>query len=127
MKAIANHFDPAGAPYARLADWLRTNTLLERLRAAQMLNDPSGPLKACEFDPKFQLAMTLRDCTVFVRIPADPGRPVEAKLGDMDQKNWEDKLGYWQSMESRLVEEGYYAGKEEPRQVTDCQLQRRTG
>lgn len=105
--------------------WLENNRVVERLRDAQVKNDPDGPLKAdASRDPRFQLAMTLRDCTCFIRIPADAGEPVEAKLGDLDKKNGEAKLGYWQSMERRLAEEGYYEGKEVPPQKTTCQLER---
>ncbi|KAK4239780.1 inositol pentakisphosphate 2-kinase [Achaetomium macrosporum] len=112
------------AQYNRLIQWLQTNTMLPRLRAAQLANDHSGPLCADAHDPKFQLAMTLRDCTCFVRIPADPGLPVEAKLGDLDKKNWAAKLGYWQAIERRLIEGGYYESREVPRVETDCQLER---
>ena len=71
--------------------------------------------------------MTLRDCTCFVRIPADASAPVEAKLADLDKKNWAAKLGYWQATERRLIEGGYYAGWEGPPPEgvrTDCQLER---
>lgn len=107
----------------RFVDWLRTNSLVERLRAAQVGNDPDGPLKATVDDPRFRLAMTLRDCTCFIRIPVDTGKPVEAKLGDLDKKNGEAKLGYWQSMERKLADGGYYEGKEVPVQKTACQLE----
>lgn len=115
------------AQHNRFIDWLQTNTVLPRLRAAQLANDVRGPLGADAHDPQFQLAMTLRDCTCFVRVPADPSRPVEAKLADLDKKNWAAKLGYWQATERRLIEGGYYEGRELPRQETDCQLERREG
>jgi inositol-pentakisphosphate 2-kinase len=115
------------AQYSRLIDWLQSNSVLPRLRTAQLDNDRNGPLQADAHDPKFQLAMTLRDCTCFVRIPADPALPVEAKLADLDKKNWAAKLGYWQAMERRLIEGGYYEGREVPRVRTDCQLERGGG
>jgi inositol-pentakisphosphate 2-kinase len=114
----------ASAQHNRLVQWLQTNTMLPRLRAAQLANDHTGPLCADAHDPDFQLAMTLRDCTCFVRIPADPALRVEAKLGDLDKKNWAAKLGYWQAIERRLIEGGYYEGREVPRVETDCQLER---
>ncbi|KAL2133396.1 hypothetical protein VTI74DRAFT_2439 [Chaetomium olivicolor] len=113
------------AQYNRLIHWLQTNTVLPRLRTAQLANDPRGPLQADAHDPKFQLAMTLRDCTCFVRVPADPNLPVEAKLADLDKKNWAAKLGYWQAMERRLIVGGYYEGREGTGTGTDCQLDRR--
>lgn len=115
---------PPEPQLGRFAEWLETNGLIERLRAAQVRNDPGGPLGSGAHDSRFQLAMTLRDCACFIRIPADAGAPVEVRLGDMDKKNWEAKLGYWQSMERRLVDGGYYEGREEPAQRTACQLER---
>ncbi len=106
----------------RLADWLQTNTLIPQLRDAQVSNDSSGPLEASASDPKFALAMTLRDCTCFVRIPADPSRPVEAKLADLDKKNAAAKMASWQGMERRLIEGGFYEEKEALTIQMDCQL-----
>lgn len=110
----------------QLTSWLQTNKLIPRIRAAQLVNDLTGPLRADAHDAQFQLAMTLRDCTCFLRIPADPNAPVEAKLADLDKKNWGVKLEYWQATERRLIEGGYYEGREQPRQETDCQLERVT-
>lgn len=131
---ISRETTPA-AQYTRLTHWLRTNTLLPRLRRAQVANDNrnnNSPLRTAAnddgddddtHDPRFPLAMTLRDCTCFVRIPADPSRPVEAKLADLDKKNRAAKLGYWQEMERRLVDGGYYEGREEGGRIeTNCQL-----
>lgn len=67
--------------------------------------------------------MTLRDCACFVRVPADARLPVEAKLADLDRKNWEAKTGYWAEMERRLVEGGYYEGREVGGVGTDCLLE----
>ena len=66
--------------------------------------------------------MTLRDCTCFLRIPGDPARPVEAKLADLDRKNAAAKMASWQAMERRLIEGGFYEGKEIPGVQLDCQL-----
>lgn len=122
----------------RLADWLRTNTVMKRLREAQVRHDPRGHDLAKHVtegdegedteDSGLGLAMTLRDCTCFVRIRVEEesGRPVvEAKLGDLDKKNWGAKIEYWRSVERRLIEEGYYDGKEEPAQRTACRLERK--
>lgn len=113
---------PTPEQRARLARWLQTNTLLPRIREAQLANDRGGPLAANAHDPRLELAMTLRDCACFVRIPADPSAPIEAKLADLDKKNGEAKLGYWHAIERCLIEDGYYEERESPRQETDCQL-----
>ncbi|KAL2140067.1 hypothetical protein VTI28DRAFT_4281 [Corynascus sepedonium] len=118
------------AQYDRLVHWLRTNDLIPRLRAAQLAHDGdgAGPLGAAAAarDPaaaaSLQLAMTLRDCACFVRVPTDPGAPVEAKLGDLDKKNWVAKLGYWQGMETKLIEGRYYEGREVDGVEVNCQL-----
>ncbi|KAK3692515.1 inositol pentakisphosphate 2-kinase-like protein [Podospora appendiculata] len=122
---VVSHLSlPASSPqHTRLVSWLQTNELLARLRDAQTSNDAHGPLRASVHDPRFQLAMTLRDCTCFVRIPAQADRPVEAKFADLDMKNWEAKLGYWQATEKELIAEGYYHGHEKPRQRTNCRLE----
>ena len=77
-------------------------------------------------DEDFLLAMTLRDCTVFVRFPSE-GRSeeVEARLGDLDLKSREKKE-YWRRSELELIEDGWYGGKEseEIRQPLVCQLSR---
>ncbi|KAK0738415.1 inositol-pentakisphosphate 2-kinase [Schizothecium vesticola] len=101
----------------RLAHWLQTNTLLPRLRDLQVEFDPVGPLsvdKDGEGMERLQLAMTLRDCSCYVRIPADGGGEgdgVEARLGDLDRKNGEGKLGYWRETERGLVEGGFTRGR----------------
>ena len=109
----------------RLARWLQSNTLLLRLRDLQASHDRTGPIAAEAHDSDFQLAMTLRDCSCFVRIPADSDGAVEARLADLDKKNWEAKLRYWQATERELVDGGYYHGTEEPGQLTSCLLERR--
>lgn len=51
--------------------------------------------------------MTLRDCSLFVRIPYDESIPIEAKLGDLDFKS-SDKLHDWYNKEQMLVHGGWY-------------------
>ncbi|KAL2124325.1 hypothetical protein VTJ04DRAFT_690 [Mycothermus thermophilus] len=73
------------------------------------------------------LAMTLRDCTVFVRVPVDPSQPVQAKLADLDRKRGVAKRSYWRDLERRLIQEGYYNGHDKEKElgvVVDCLLGR---
>ncbi|KAH8591806.1 inositol-pentakisphosphate 2-kinase [Bisporella sp. PMI_857] len=110
----------------RLAGWLRTNTLIPRLKHYQQLFDKRGPLKGEEPDEHFLVAMTLRDCTVFLRFPLDDSQPcteMEARLGDMDLKS-KDKQGYWYEMEKQLIDDGWYTEGEANhlRQPNNCQL-----
>ncbi|KAB5570499.1 inositol-pentakisphosphate 2-kinase [Coniochaeta sp. 2T2.1] len=97
----------------QLARWIRTNGLLPRLQRLQADAED------------LELAMTLRDCTCFLRIPADDtSRGIEAKLGDLDRKNGEAKREYWANLERKLAQGGYYHGTESPRQKTACWLER---
>lgn len=114
----------SGSPAAiTLEKWLRENTLLPHLHDAQVSNDSTGVL-----EPKNQfklgLAMTLRDCTCYVRLSRQGSsiEKVEARLGDLDLKDQTTKLDYWRDMELELQEQGYYLSNEKPQQKTDCLL-----
>lgn len=104
-----------------LVQWLQTNLLLPKLRDAQERLDPAP--EGTMDKEELALAMTLRDCTCFVRISEDSKTGelrVEAKLADLDKKNWEAKLEYWKGMDGVLKEGGYYEGVEVPRVRTRC-------
>lgn len=59
-----------------------------------------------------RLAMTLRDCSLFMRIPYVDNLPIEAKLGDLDFKS-SDKLEDWYQKEEALVNGGWYVNVED--------------
>jgi len=108
----------------RFAKWLESNTLLKRLRNYQNLFDKVGPFNAPVEDKDFLRAMTLRDCTVFVRFPEDENAKIEARIGDLDLKS-KDKKQYWHDTELALIEEGWYEGlenKEEYQPLNNCSL-----
>lgn len=129
-----------------LQAWLRGSTLLRRLRAAQWELDhaeekvvpesASGPSSSASGDgdgdddniAKYCLAMTLRDCSLFLRIPRRPGATagdVAAKLADLDKKNYVSKHEYWEGMEDGLHERNLYwrsGGDGVSAALTDCQL-----
>ncbi|KAK7749061.1 Inositol-pentakisphosphate 2-kinase [Diatrype stigma] len=120
---------------ARLAAGLRASGVLERIRDLQVSGDPA-PGKALfegPSDPDFGLAMTLRDCSCFVRMTATTaaaaagddhhdGAGVVVKLADVDKKNWHEKQTYWQTSHRNLVKGGWYEGKEDPPMETHCLL-----
>ncbi|RYP09547.1 hypothetical protein DL764_001232 [Monosporascus ibericus] len=137
------HDDPAvvaaTVEYLAPADWSRRdrerlaaalrapgNNVLDRLRDLQVEGDPppGRALFDSPGDPGFGLAMTLRDCSCFVRLPVDENddAPVVIKLADVDKKNWQEKQTYWQESHRRLIEEGFYEGKEDPPMETHCVL-----
>jgi inositol-pentakisphosphate 2-kinase len=85
--------------------------LLQRLKSGQMIHDMSGVLAlGVEEDEVADLckAMTLRDCTLFVRRTGDA---IEARLGDLDLK-MPEKVGKWEEVECELIEGGWYGNEE---------------
>lgn len=48
--------------------WLYGNALLARLRTLQVVMDPEGVLRGNLESPDFLTAMTMRDCTLFLRV-----------------------------------------------------------
>lgn len=48
-----------------------------------------------------------------VQIPLHRDRAIEARLGDLDLKSSAGKKAeYWRSLESSLIDEGWYTGTE---------------
>ena len=111
----------------RFIDWLEHTDILDNLKAYQIELDPTGVMKTNSGDEKLLAAMTLRDCTVYVKCTSrDPGE-WEARLGDLDLKS-KAKIPYWQDVENSLIEEGWYEGIETVgnRQALICRLSRGT-
>ncbi|KAF3935773.1 hypothetical protein ABW20_dc0100006 [Dactylellina cionopaga] len=81
------------------------------LKELQASLDPVGILGADHKSKEFLTAMTLRDCTFYVKVsPID----VQARLGDFDVKSGEaGKSAYWIKIENELIHEGWYSGTEE--------------
>ncbi|KAL1893868.1 Inositol-pentakisphosphate 2-kinase [Ceratocystis pirilliformis] len=119
------------------------NPLLLLLRDLQGQLDRKGPLCATEEDNAgFPLAMTMRDCSVFIRVvrkairglsgedssgssgapvsPAEYSISVSAKIGDLDMKNAGAKLSYWKRTELELLHDDAYTDE-------DYQLKHRCG
>ncbi|RDL37420.1 uncharacterized protein BP5553_04853 [Venustampulla echinocandica] len=109
----------------RLQRWLESNTLLKRLRDAQCNLDRKGTFETDPGDESFRLAMTLRDCSLYVRLPVDgkDDDKIEARIGDLDLKS-PDKGDYWKTVERQLIDEGWYMGteKKEDLQPLTCSL-----
>ncbi|OCK85610.1 hypothetical protein K432DRAFT_377497 [Lepidopterella palustris CBS 459.81] len=101
-------------------------SLLKRIEELQRLHDPEGVLgghalgmSLCKDElpsgPRalaLRMAMTLRDCSMFVRVHFDDKEAVvEARLADLDLKS-EDKIEEWFEKERDLVLGGWYLGTE---------------
>ncbi|KAI5928645.1 inositol-pentakisphosphate 2-kinase-domain-containing protein [Camillea tinctor] len=108
----------------RLADALKESGILERLLHLQKEGDPERALFINPWDANFGLAMTLRDCSCFIRMPVDTNKPVVIKLADVDKKNWQEKQTYWQDSHKNLVLNGWYQAEEkfDPPLETACVL-----
>ncbi|EAW10441.1 inositol-pentakisphosphate 2-kinase [Aspergillus clavatus NRRL 1] len=108
----------------RLARILYRNPTLQKLLAHQKgihdvgLNGPSAQ------SLEKSLAMTLRDCTMFVKMPRDGKGPVEIRLGDLDLKTGAGgKAQYWHDLESQLITDGWYLGTRSGLHSSECALQ----
>lgn len=106
-----------------LTNWLRSCELFQRLRRIQWDHDHTAQITD---DEAYSLAMTLRDCSLFVLVPraanASPNQVV-AKLGDTDMKNFAVKKEYWMKMEKEFHDSGVYWNTDKLSvSITDCQL-----
>ncbi|EED14925.1 conserved hypothetical protein [Talaromyces stipitatus ATCC 10500] len=81
------------------------------------------------------LSMTLRDCSIFVKIPSSAGQKmdtdiahnIDIRVGDLDLKSAANgKAEYWLNIERRLIDERWYMGQRESQSVTEkeCALSR---
>ncbi|KAF1816263.1 hypothetical protein P152DRAFT_470301 [Eremomyces bilateralis CBS 781.70] len=110
-------------------------TILDKLAALQEQLDPLGIVKlraqpggmSSQQLKDLQLAMTFRDCSVYVRYHWDKGlEGIETRVGDLDPKVGESKLDEWHDIEMGLIQGGWYDGIEElsqgQAQDTKCSL-----
>ncbi|KAF4555907.1 Inositol-pentakisphosphate 2-kinase-like protein [Elsinoe fawcettii] len=91
--------------------------VLEKIRDYQAQFDPKGILALNEDEqpsPDYLLAMTLRDCAMFLRTPKSLRQgPVEVRLADLDAKMpHPEKIKRWRETEQTLVKDGWYECKE---------------
>ena len=92
-----------------LIDFIHNSPLLHLLKTLQLEKDPLGILHADLQYPDFLTAMTLRDCTLFLKVPRSGVDEIEARLGDLDIKtSGGKKAEYWRGLERRLIDEGWY-------------------
>ena len=105
----------------RLRDFLLKDPLLRRLRQLQMDKDPRGVLNASVISEDLLTAMTLRDCTLYLKVGQGS---IDARLGDLDLKTGKRKADYWRGLERQLIEGGWYAATEKEELMGEnlCQL-----
>ncbi|KAI4186046.1 MAG: hypothetical protein L6R41_003747 [Letrouitia leprolyta] len=117
----------------QLRPFFEKSPLFELLRDLQIKKDPKGILRADPNDVDFMTAMTIRDCTLFLKvsclnllyynnlttilkIPNHEGNEakIETRLGDLDLKTPEgNKAEYWRETEQQLIDGGWYTATEE--------------
>jgi inositol-pentakisphosphate 2-kinase len=117
-----------------LVDYLTVGdglTLLQHLLHLQSSLDPRGVLcrpdaDPASFDYNLRLAMTLRDCSLFIKIAYNTAgvAGIESKLGDLDFKSAE-KIVDWMDKEKQLLQDGSYTVSVS--QAPMCWLQRGLG
>lgn len=97
----------------RLQEYLVSNaqTLLQIQRENQVKLDAGGILNAKTAEQIMNLckAMTLRDCTLFLK---RSGNTIQARFADLDLKTPE-KLSRWKKVEQDLVTAGWYTNMED--------------
>lgn len=128
LKFAAQKLVGNAVKYDRMFKFLKNNPLLRTLRDWQDRLDKVGVLTGDVEDENFLAAMTLRDCSVFVRFAMayngeEDGKVLEARLGDLDLKS-PKKKEYWRNIEEQLISEGWYQGteREEDVQPLVCKL-----
>ncbi|KAL8833507.1 MAG: hypothetical protein Q9170_004224 [Blastenia crenularia] len=126
QEALASTLDRAlgntiGAPInvfdfiQQLLPYFLKHPILKLLRDLQAKKDPKGVLNADPSNVDFMTAMTLRDCTLFLKIPNrdDSEARIQARLGDLDLKTPNgNKAEYWRQTEQQLIDEGWYTATE---------------
>jgi hypothetical protein len=117
-------FDPNNHVAVRFRDWLGSNPTFTRLAEYQNFLDSKNVLfrsglainghdatNVLESDlMDLRVAMTLRDCSLFVNIPFNKDEDITARLGDLDLKS-SLKLETWRKKERKLIDGGWYAGR----------------
>ncbi|RAO70548.1 uncharacterized protein BHQ10_006560 [Talaromyces amestolkiae] len=116
-----------------IADALYQHPILQKLLSLQRIHDEvglNGPLPGSK---DTNLSMTLRDCSVFLKIfpsthPSNEQQArIDIRLGDLDLKSAANgKAEYWLNIEKRLIDEGWYMGTQTSQAATEgeCALSR---
>ncbi|KAJ5443797.1 uncharacterized protein N7458_007669 [Penicillium daleae] len=108
----------------RLAHILFRNPTLQKLLSHQKAYHTVGLHGPPAQSRENSLDMTLRDCTMYIKIPQDEKSPVEIRLGDLDLKTGAGgKAQYWRDLELQLIEGGWYDGFKSTQESCECALQ----
>jgi inositol-pentakisphosphate 2-kinase len=139
----ATKFVKGQKDHARLARVLYRNPTLLKLLAHQKNMKDVGNYGPSPSSRDKSLAMTIRDCTMFIKVaithrasgiargrtnwlqmPRNEKGRVEIRLGDLDLKTASGgKAQYWLDLEHRLINDGWYMGAKGNTLPCDCALQ----
>ncbi|KAK2877780.1 hypothetical protein FQN49_001207 [Arthroderma sp. PD_2] len=109
----------------RVATFMHRNSTLLKLRDRQRQMNAVGLSGIHATSEERAISMTLRDCTMFVKVPHRLDEPFELRLGDLDFKSEDGgKLQYWQDTETKLIEGGWYLGVHKGQEGSECAVQR---
>ncbi|KAJ9313313.1 hypothetical protein DTO271D3_6372 [Paecilomyces variotii] len=121
----ATRFIKGCADRYRLARFLYRNSTLLKLREHQRVMKEVGLSGQPAQSNDMSLSMTLRDCTMFIKMPFSENEPIESRLGDLDLKTAAGgKAQYWLDIENRLIREGWYRGERRGQEQSECALDR---
>ncbi|KAI9891735.1 MAG: Inositol-pentakisphosphate 2-kinase [Vezdaea aestivalis] len=108
-KVVRGRLDQAGVK--RVMGFLGKAGVLERVRDLQVRMDGKGVLEADVWGQDFRVAMTVRDCSVFLKVPVEG--EMQLRLADLDLKSaGEGKAERWKALERELIDDGWYMGTE---------------
>ncbi|KAJ5899775.1 Inositol-pentakisphosphate 2-kinase [Penicillium taxi] len=109
---------------ARLARILYRNPTLQKLQSQQKSWARVGMLGPSPLSRATCLDMTLRDCTMYIKIPRDESSSIEIRLGDLDLKTGAGgKAKYWRDIEFQLIDGAWYSGSNISQTQSVCTLQ----
>ncbi|KAL3464993.1 inositol-pentakisphosphate 2-kinase [Aspergillus heterothallicus] len=120
----ATKFVKGQKDHTRLARVLYRNSTLLKLLAHQRNMKDVGDYGPSPSSRDKSLAMTIRDCTMYIKMPRNEKGRVEIRLGDLDLKTaCGGKAQYWLDLEHRLINDGWYMGAKGNTHPCDCSLQ----
>ncbi|KAE8551975.1 hypothetical protein EYB25_005866 [Talaromyces marneffei] len=118
-----------------IASALYQHPILQKLLSLQRIHNEVGLNGPSPGSKETSMSMTLRDCSVFLKIPSsthlssgtDLPAGIDIRLGDLDLKSAANgKAEYWLDIERRLINEGWYMGTQPGQAGTEgeCVLSR---
>jgi inositol-pentakisphosphate 2-kinase len=107
LQALEDVFPGTQKQFEPLAKFFSNSELFAEIRHMQH-GDELGILGYANYvqvPPQFVTAMTMRDVSLFVHVQGDS---VNGKIVDADLKSVSEKRDYWASLETDLIEGGWY-------------------